>query len=118
MDHGCTVYRTMEYLSKRWAVLILHELSKGEEWKRFSDIKKKMPDITPKVLTERLRELTEEGLIENRVDASSVPVKSEYRLTPASWELMDIVHDLKMWALKWKIDNPACAGQSCRICTL
>ncbi|MBO4502256.1 MAG: helix-turn-helix transcriptional regulator [Candidatus Methanomethylophilus sp.] len=118
MDHCCTVYKTMEYLSKRWAILILHELNKGEEWKRFSELKRSMPDITPKILTERLRELEAEGLVEKRVDTSHVPIKSEYRLTPASIELMDVVHDLKMWALKWKIQNPECAGSNCKLCVL
>lgn len=118
MDQCCTVYRTMEYLSKRWAILILHELYKGEEWKRFSEIKRSMKQVTPKILTERLKELEIEGLIEKRVDTSCVPIKSEYRLTPASIELMDVVHDLKKWALKWKIDNQACANSNCRLCRL
>ena len=106
MDHTCTVYRTMDYLSKKWAILILHQLSKGDEWQRFSHIRNAMKEITPKVLAERLRELEEEGLIEKRVDTTCMPVKSEYRLTEMSRELMTVVHDLKMWALKWKIDNP------------
>ena len=118
MDHSCTVYKTMEYLSRRWAVLILCELNKGEEWKRFSDLKRSMKDVTPKILTERLRELEQEGLVENRVDTSCVPVRSEYRLTPASVELMEVIHVMKMWALKWKIDNPACARMNCHFCTL
>ena len=108
----------MEYLSKRWAILVLHELSKGSEWKRFSEIKASMKDVTAKVLTERLRELESEGLVEKRVDTSCVPIRSEYRLTPASLELMDIVHDIKMWALKWKIDNPACGCMNCHLCTM
>lgn len=118
MDHSCTVYKTMEYLSKRWAILILHELYKGNEWKRFSEIQRSMKEVTPKILTERLRELESEGLIEKRVDTSVVPIKSEYRLTPASIELMQVVHQLKMWALKWKIDNPDCGKCNCRLCTL
>lgn len=118
MDHRCTVYQTMEYLSKKWAILILHELSKGEEWKRFSEIKRSMSELTPKVLSERLRELEAEGLIEKRVDASTMPIKSEYRLTAASKELMVIIHDLKMWALKWKINNPACGRMDCHLCSL
>ena len=118
MDHTCTVYRTMEYLSKKWAILILHQLSKGEEWQRVSAIKSSMKEITPKVLAERLRELEEEGLIEKRVDTTCMPVKSEYRLTEMSRELMTVVHDLKMWALKWKIDNPACGRMDCHLCTL
>ena len=108
----------MDYLSKRWTVLILHEMGKGSEWKRFSEIERSMKEVTAKVLTERLRELESEGLIERRVDDSCVPIRSEYRLTEASRELMDVIHSLKMWALKWKIDNPACADQLCTLCTL
>lgn len=118
MDHSCTVYLTMEYLSKKWAILILHELYKGGEWRRFSEIKKSMDEVTPKILTERLRDLEQEDLIEKRVDTACVPIKSEYRLTPAGTELMEVIGGLKAWALKWKIDNKVCAGINCRICTL
>ncbi len=118
MGQECTVYRTMEYLSKKWAILILHQLSRGDEWQRFSAIKNAMKEVTPKILAERLRELEEEGLIEKRVDTSCVPIKSEYRLTEMSRELMVVVHDLKMWALKWKIDNPECGRMNCHFCTL
>ena len=118
MDQACTVYRTMDYLSRKWTILILLELSKGEEWKRFSTLKTSMKEITPKVLSERLKELEMEGLIEHRIDSSSFPVKSEYRLTECSWELIEIIHDVKMWALKWKIDNEPCRSQDCRLCTL
>ena len=118
MDPACTVYKTMDYLSKKWTVLILLELSKGGEWKRFSELKTSMKEITPKVLSERLKELEAEGLIEHRVDTSEFPIRSEYRLTECSLELIDIVRDIKMWALKWKIDNEPCKLQNCRLCTL
>lgn len=118
MDHSCTVYITMDYLSKKWAMLILHQLSKGNEWQRFSQIMASMKDVTPKMLTERLRDLEKEGLIERRTDASSVPVRSEYRLTDAGKDLMPIIHEIKMWALKWKINNPECARTNCTFCTL
>jgi DNA-binding HxlR family transcriptional regulator len=122
MDKACTVYRTMDYLAKRWTMMIMLELYKGtdggNEWKRFSTIRSSMAEITPKVLSERLKELESQGLIENRVDSSSFPVKSEYRLTEAGRELMIVVHDLKMWALKWKIDNEPCKNQDCRLCII
>jgi len=77
-----------------------------------------MKDVTAKILSERLKELEREGLVENRVDSTSFPIKSEYRLTPASLELMDVVYDLKMWALKWKVDNEPCKEQDCKLCIL
>jgi DNA-binding HxlR family transcriptional regulator len=108
----------MDYLAKKWMVMILLELYKGNEWKRFSEIMAGMKEITPKVLSDRLKELEKEGLVENRVIATSFPVRSEYRLTPSAVELMDVIHDLKLWALRWKVDNEACKGQMCNICTL
>lgn len=122
MDEVCTVYRTMAYLSKKWSMLILLELYKRgddtEGWMRFSEIRFSMSDITPKILSERLKELEGEGLVEKRVTVDSFPIKSEYRLTESALELMAVVHDLKMWALKWKIDNVPCMKQDCRNCTL
>lgn len=118
MHNDCTVYLTMEYLSKKWSLLIIHEMSKGEEWKRFSEIKKRMEGVTAKILTERLNYLVSEGFIEHRMDTSCTPIKSEYRLTPMSVELLDVVRSLKTWALKWKIDNPECGNTNCRLCSL
>lgn len=119
MDHDCTFYKTMDYLAKRWTILILLELHKGkQEWKRFSEIRNSMKDITSKVLSERLKEIEEEGLVEKRVDASSFPIKSEYRLTESGQELVEAIKNIKQWALKWKIDNEPCKMQDCARCTL
>ena len=53
MDANCTVYKTMDFISKKWTLLILLELFKeGKEKKRYSEIKNKMDDITPKVLSD------------------------------------------------------------------
>jgi len=109
----------MDYLAKRWTILILLELRKGEsEGKRFSAIRDSMKDITPKVLSERLKDLEAEGLISNRIDVSSFPMKSEYRLTEAGEELVEAVKQIKHWALKWKISNEVCLLQDCRNCKL
>jgi len=119
MNHECTLYKTMDYLAKRWTILILLELRKGEqEWKRFSEIRDSMNDITPKVLSERLKDLESEGLVSKRVDASAFPIKSEYRLTEAGEELVEAVKQIKYWALKWKISNEICLLQDCRGCRL
>lgn len=119
MDENCTVYRTMDFLSKKWTLLIILELYKGgDDWKRFSEIKRSMKEITPKVLSDRLRNLEEEDIIEKRVDSTTVPIKSEYRLTEMGKELIQVVKDVKIWALKWKVNNSVCASQDCIICIL
>ena len=122
MNHDCTVYKTMDYLAKKWSIMILWELYKetdgGKEWKRFSKIKSGMKDVTAKVLSERLKELAAHGLVENRIDDSEFPAKSEYRLTESAIELMQSIYAIKMWALKWNIDNPVCHDTDCKTCGL
>ncbi|MBR2255199.1 MAG: helix-turn-helix transcriptional regulator [Candidatus Methanomethylophilaceae archaeon] len=118
MHETCTVYRTMDYISKKWAMVVLFEMRRGGGWMRFSEIQAKLGDVTPKVLSERLKELESEGLVEHRVDADSIPIRSEYNLTQAGLELTDIILEVKMWALKWKIDNKACEKLDCRKCRL
>jgi len=109
----------MDYLAKKWTILILFELWKGEqEWKRFSELRDSMIDITPKMLSERLKDLEGEGLVSKRVDASAFPIKSEYRLTEAGEELVEATRQIKQWALKWKISNETCLLQNCRNCKL
>jgi len=118
MNNDCTVYKTMDYLAKKWTIMILLELYKGESWKRFSKIKESMKDITPKVLSERLKELEAEGLIMKRVSATAFPMKSEYALTEMGVDLIDAIKEIKVWALRWKVNNPQCGCMDCRVCVL
>jgi DNA-binding HxlR family transcriptional regulator len=109
----------VRYLTKKWTLLIILELYKGEGYtRRFSELKDSLAGITPKILSERLKELEEEGLIERRVDITSFPVRSEYTLTESGLEIIGIIRDIKRWALKWKIENIACGGQDCKVCVL
>ncbi len=119
MQDGCTVNLTVKYIARKWTLLILLELYKGEEHtRRFSELKDCLEGITQKVLSARLKELEKEGLIEKRVDYTSFPVKSEYELTESGLEIIDIIKDLKSWALKWKITNIECGCQDCSECIL
>ena len=119
MDEFCTVNLTVKYLTKKWTLLIILELFKGDNYtRRFSELKEKLPDITSKILSERLQELEAEGIITKKVDASVVPIRSEYTLTDSGIELMGVVRGIKYWALKWKIDNIPCGSQECKLCKL
>lgn len=84
---------------------------------RFSELKKSM-DITPKVLSDRLKEMQNEGVIENKINSTSMPVRSEYRLTEMGIDLVTVAKDVKAWALKWKINNPVCESRDCIDCVL
>jgi len=119
MQDGCTVNLTVRYMARKWTLLILLELYKGREHtRRFTELKNCLSGITQKVLSARLKELEKEGLIEKRLDETTFPVKSEYSLTQSGLEIINIIKDLKRWALKWKISNIECGCQDCSDCVL
>ena len=119
MQDECTVNQTVTYLGKKWMLLIILELYKGDNYtRRFTEIKERLPGITAKVLSARLKELEEEGLVERRAEARSFPVKTEYTLTASGLELVGVIREIKRWALRWKIENRACGAQDCRDCVL
>lgn len=119
MDENCTVNLTVKYLTKKWTLLIILEIYKGENHtRRFSELKDRLGAITPKMLSERLQELESEGIIINSVDATAVPVRSEYSLSDSGMELIEVIRGIKYWALKWKIDNIPCGNQECKNCKL
>jgi DNA-binding HxlR family transcriptional regulator len=76
------------------AVLVEHETV------RFNQLREAVPGITPKLLSERLRELEAAGVVERRVTAS-VPVLVEYRMTPKGLALRELVGALQTWADAW-----------------
>ena len=119
MNEDCTVYKTMEYISKKWTPLILLELYKGKsKKKRYSEIKINMPDITPKVLSARLKELEKQGIITKEIDTTRFPIKCEYALTESGEDFIRIIKNIKTWALQWKIDNKLCENLDCKDCKL
>jgi DNA-binding HxlR family transcriptional regulator len=119
MNDECTVYRTIDLIAKKWSMVILLEIyRKGGGPKRYSSIKKGLCDITPKVLSMRLKELERAELITKSIDASEMPIKTEYDLTEQGLELIDVIKQFKCWALKWKVDNEVCEHLDCADCSL
>ena len=101
MNKNCSVYYTANLVGKKWTMNILLELYKGEnKWKRYFELKAKLPLLTPKILSTRLKELEKEEMILKRVDSSTVPIKSEYSLTKHGEEFIEIIRQMKQWSLK------------------
>jgi DNA-binding HxlR family transcriptional regulator len=95
----CPKYESaMALLSKRWTGLILRALLSGCD--RFGSIAAYVPGLSDRVLSERLKELEAEGIVERRVHPE-MPVRIEYRLSSKGEELRDIVEAVQTWADKW-----------------
>ncbi len=119
MNKRCPIYQVAGFIGKKWTLLLLVELYKGKtKWKRYSRLKSSLMNITPKILSARLRELEKQGLVKKRVSAKTFPVKSQYRLTGMGEDFMKIIHGMKRWGLRWKVRNEHCENVNCRDCEL
>ena len=92
--HGCPVQATINLLSGKWKVQILWHLS--FQPLRFAELRKKLKDISEKILTEQLRLLEESGLI-HREATSSIPPAVTYSLTPEAGSLIPLLENLCDW---------------------
>jgi DNA-binding HxlR family transcriptional regulator len=82
-------------LGKRWIGIIIHVLLDGP--KRFKDLTEIIPSISQKMLSERLKELENEGLLE-RIVYDETPVKVIYQLTKKGKHLQGVMNEVGIWA--------------------
>ena len=92
--YNISVEATLEVIGGKWKCVILCHLTYGK--KRTSELKRLMPDITQKMLTQQLRELEEDGII-NRIVYNQVPPKVEYELSEYGKSLQGILDSLCAW---------------------
>ena len=92
---GCGIAHASDLLGQRWALLVVRELLLGP--KRFTDLRTGIPDISPNVLGQRLRELEESGIVTRRKLAPPAAVQV-YELTEWGRELEPAVLALGRWA--------------------
>jgi DNA-binding HxlR family transcriptional regulator len=90
----CPAEATLGVIGGSWKVPILWHLCKGT--KRFSQLRRDLPGVTPKMLTQQLRELERAGVVHRKVYAQ-VPPKVEYSLTDRGRSLMPIVAAMCKW---------------------
>jgi DNA-binding HxlR family transcriptional regulator len=96
----CSLYhQAIELIGKRWTGAILLVLMDGAL--HFSEIRDLVPDISDRLLSERLKELEAEDIVERRV-IDGAPVRVEYSLTEKGSALEPVVRSLKSWAHDWQ----------------
>ena len=96
----CSLYHhAIELIGKRWTGAILLVLMDGPL--HFSEIRDLVPDISDRLLSERLKELEAESIVERRV-IDGAPVRVEYSLTAKGAALEPVVRSLKSWAHEWQ----------------
>ena len=94
----CPVAMAAEVLCSRWTVVLLRELLAGST--RFNDLRRGLPRMSPALLSQRLKELEETGVVERR-PVPGEPALHEYALTDAGRELQPLVESFGKWGQRW-----------------
>jgi DNA-binding HxlR family transcriptional regulator len=92
--YNIPVEASLDVIGGKWKVVILCHLTKGT--KRTCELKKLMPNITQKMLTQQLKELQEDNIVYREV-YNQVPPKVEYSLTEYGWSLKEVLDLLCSW---------------------
>jgi DNA-binding HxlR family transcriptional regulator len=92
---GCHARQLLETISSKWVTLVLLELAEGP--RRHSELRRRIPGASQKMLTSTLRMLERDGLVLRRV-TPSVPVRTDYELTQLGRSLLGVLYGLKDWA--------------------
>jgi DNA-binding HxlR family transcriptional regulator len=97
----CPIAVACETLTERWTPLVVRELLAGS--RRFNDLRRGLPLMSPTLLSKRLKTLERVGIIERIDDAETRSV--EYRLTAAGHAIQPIVNELAVWGMTWGGDG-------------
>nr|WP_307815421.1 helix-turn-helix domain-containing protein [Streptomyces sp. 7-21] len=105
-DPGSALHRVFRLLGKRWTGLLLAALMSGPGY--FTELRRAVPGISERMLSDRLTELADLGLLTREVEPGP-PLRVSYRLTPAGEGLRPSLAELTRWAERYLPDD----GKGC-----
>lgn len=91
---GCPLTAALAAIGGKWKLIIVYWLA--ESPKHFAALRKAMPSISQKVLTQQLRELVNDGIV-NREPKGAVPAPVEYSLSEYGRSVLPLVEDVRLW---------------------
>jgi len=104
----CTLFHeASELIGRRWTGSVIYVLLQGGT--RFATLRARIPGITDRMLSERLQELEEAGIVERTVTPET-PVRIEYSLTPKGRALARPIDAIGRWAHEWLGASPSAAA--------
>ena len=99
---ACPIARTLDIIGDRWTLLIIRDLFLGRS--RFNEFRQSTPRISPRLLSERLKRLEEQGLVERELLAG-YPPRAEYRLTAKGRSLFPVLFAIGSWGFEHLFAN-------------
>ena len=100
----CPIAKSLEILGDSWTLLIVRDMLTGT--RHFNSLERGLPGISRALLASRLRQLQKGGIVEKRLTDSGRQT-TEYQLTQAGQELLNVMLPLKTWGEKWAFSDPA-----------
>ena len=94
---SCPIDKTLEYIGKKWNLLIIRDLFFGK--KKFNEFLESNPQLSNKVLSQKLKELETHSLIEKRI-ISKTPLLAEYYLTDRGKALNKVLFEIAMFGVE------------------
>jgi DNA-binding HxlR family transcriptional regulator len=98
LEESCATRQALERLAAKWRVLLVYALLAGPQ--RHAELRRRLPGITQKVLTETLRSMESDGLVERRVLKETAPQHVEYTLTTLGKTLQEPLSAICAWAVE------------------
>ena len=96
-DANCSVACTADIIGAKWTAVMVHDLSEGP--RRFSELERSLPGISPRTLSERLRVLEQEGIIQRTTARRRV----DYTLTEKGQALLPIIDAMRQFGHEWLV---------------
>jgi DNA-binding HxlR family transcriptional regulator len=101
-NETCAVACCADIIGTKWTALLVHDLSEGP--RRFSELERSCPGISPRTLSERLRQLEHEGVVVRRSFAETPP-RVEYELTGKGLALLPIIAAMREFGHEWLVPH-------------
>ena len=108
-DEECAVACTADIIGAKWTAVLVHDLSEGP--RRFSELERSLPGISPRTLSERLRALEQDRIVVRRSYSESPP-RVEYELTAKGRALLPIIDEMRRFGHEWLVPEHDHAGAS------
>ena len=94
LEIDCPFMLTLRFIGKRWKPAVLWKISEGHF--RFKDLKKQLPGISDKMLSETVSELTRDGILSKKI-FKEVPLRVEYEFTDFGETLLPVLSKMNDW---------------------
>ncbi len=112
---NCSIWNGLRIIRPKWTIQIILEIMVSPETSlSFSELEKLIPDINPRMLSNRLKDLCKYKIIESFTENPKTPKKVRYKLTKAGAGLVHVIVTLRDWSTEFISENPDCKNDTCR----